>query len=240
MSANKEEKKNSSSPRTPDKSLMGKLIFVLLVAWVIAMVVNMIDWNKQGYTFLIKTLDEAYAKYREELFTRNETLNIYSDAVILLIKEYTQPFFIAVMQKSQTLTSSSNLFDFKSDKSAKKFISIIYQNAIQFLSVVIATTKILFAKVMNIIVSFWLYVFASLLGALDGLVKRYIRTAEGGRESTFVFHKVSHVVIQLPIWILALYLIIPDTFSPEIVVMLISLALFAFFTIATSQLKKYL
>jgi hypothetical protein len=240
MSQHKDEKNNYSSRRAPDKSITGKFTFVLLVAWVIAMGVNMVDWHRKGYTTLMQKLDQNYAEQMKGLFIRNEKMGLYSDAMIIFVEQHTQSFFIRVIQKIKSLLSSVSLFNFKPNKREEEFISMVGQYVIQFLSVVVRATQILFAKVLSILVSFWVYVFYALVGVLDGLVRRYIRTIEGGRESTFVFHKISHLVIQLPVGIVALYLIVPGLFSPEIVVILMSFSLFGFFKIATSQLKKYL
>ncbi|MCE3237398.1 MAG: hypothetical protein K0R24_379 [Gammaproteobacteria bacterium] len=234
------EKSPHSSRRGSDNSVVSKLIFVLWVAWVVAMGLNIVDWHRKGYTALIQKLDQNYAEQMKGLFIRNETMSVYSDAVIVLIKQHTQLFFIVMVGKIKSLLSSVRLFDFKSDKQEEECMSMISQEVIQFLSVMVKTTQVLLAKVISVLASFWVYIFYSLVGVLDGLVKRYIRTSEGGRESTFVFHKVSNLVIQLPVGIVVLYLIVPDLFSPEIVVILMSFSLFAFFKIATSQLKKYL
>lgn len=118
--------------------------------------------------------------------------------------------------------------------------SQIKTHIMRFFSILGMTFKLLIAKFASIFVSIWVFVFASILGAMDGLLSRYIRTVEGGRESTFIFHRVSGVVIKIPVAIVFLYLSTPFFLNPKWVVMVMSLLFFGFFYIATANLKKFL
>ena len=122
----------------------------------------------------------------------------------------------------------------------KKKDSKIMQAVGHFVFVLVNTLVILFAKFFSVFVSFWVFLFAAILGATDGLLERYIRTNEGGRESTFIFHRVSDTVIKIPVAILFFYLTIPLFFNPEMIVMVMSVLFFLFFYIATANLKKFL
>jgi hypothetical protein len=102
------------------------------------------------------------------------------------------------------------------------------------------TAKDVLAKTVSVLVSLWVFVFSSLLGAMDGLLNRYKRTCEGGRESTYIYHKVSSSMYKIPLAILVVFLSLPLDINPEIVVILLSITFFMYFYITTSSLKKYL
>lgn len=95
-------------------------------------------------------------------------------------------------------------------------------------------------KVLSIVSAFWLFVFSSLIGSLDGLLSRYIRTSEGGRESAFFFHHVSDVLLSLPALVFFGVLIVPFFISPFWVKSLLAVLLFVFFHTQASSLKKFL
>lgn len=108
------------------------------------------------------------------------------------------------------------------------------------LSLIGLTLALMAAKLLSVSISLLVLVFAALIGAMDGLLKRYIRTQEGGRESTFVFHRISDVLITAPVLLLVIYLALPIYLPPQAVVMAMSGLVFLFFTIATTNLKKFL
>ena len=110
----------------------------------------------------------------------------------------------------------------------------------RLVSMLVLTAKVVIAKCISLFASVWVFIFAALIGALDGLVARYIRTSEGGRESTFIFHKVADGLLKIPVILLFLYLTSPFFINPEWVVVLMGVLFFAFFYTATANLKKFL
>lgn len=101
------------------------------------------------------------------------------------------------------------------------------------------TIKIILAKCFFVFISSFVFIFAIMLGAMDGLLSRFIRTQEGGRESTFLFHSVSCKLALLPILILFLYFIAPLAICAQYIVILLGLVFYLFFYGMTSNLKKY-
>ena len=75
---------------------------------------------------------------------------------------------------------------------------------------------VLLFKFINIVGAALIYLLAALFGACDGLVTRYVRTAEGGRESTFIFHQMTNMVIQIPVGLIMIYLISPVLINPTL------------------------
>ena len=109
-----------------------------------------------------------------------------------------------------------------------------------FIVVVFKTLEVLMLKFASVFASSWLYVFFALMGAIDGLLSRFIRTEEGGRESTFLFHKISASMLKLPLGVLFLYLSLPVFIEPQWVVLVVGVLFFGFFKLSTSNLKKFI
>lgn len=155
----------------------------------------------------------------------------------------------AVKNNKQNKRNKSNKSAFANDEKANQgnhnnFMSdIIFSIPVLFQSIVAmlwASFWVLVFKFISVFSAILIYVFAGLLGALDGLVMRYVRTAEGGRESTFIFHKMTDTILQIPIWLIFIYLLSPVLINPTWIIVLLSLSFFLVFNIATANLKKFL
>jgi integrating conjugative element membrane protein (TIGR03747 family) len=78
------------------------------------------------------------------------------------------------------------------------------------------------------------------MGLTDGLVQRDIRRWSGGRESSFVYHwakKVLYPALILP-WIL--YLAIPSSIHPNLIVLPFAILFAVSVRVMASMFKKYL
>lgn len=100
--------------------------------------------------------------------------------------------------------------------------------------------KVDLLKFISVLCSFMVFVFAGVLGGLDGLLSRYIRTAEGGRESTYGYHFLADSVFKIPFLLVLVYLALPFSISPLLIVCALSLLIFMFSRISTSHLKKFM
>ena len=102
------------------------------------------------------------------------------------------------------------------------------------------TAKVVLTKFVSIFSSTMVFILCGALGVFDGLLSRYIRKKEGGRESAFLFHRASRFLIKASVFIVFLYLLIPVCMNPQWIVALLSIIFFSYFYIYASCLKKYL
>ncbi len=80
----------------------------------------------------------------------------------------------------------------------------------------------------------------SIVAIVDGLVRRDLRRWGGGRESGFIYHWAKRVALPLAVAVWLIYLVLPVTLKPSLIILpfvtLLSLAI----TAAIGTFKKYL
>ena len=80
----------------------------------------------------------------------------------------------------------------------------------------------------------------SLVAIVDGLVRRDLRRWGGGRESGFIYHWAKQVAIPLAMGIWLVYLMIPVTIHPSLVILPFATILGFALTVTVATFKKYL
>ena len=100
--------------------------------------------------------------------------------------------------------------------------------------------KVDLVKFASVLCSALIFVLAGILGIMDGLYGRYIRTAEGGRESTYVYHHLSDWFFRVPFCLGLAYMAFPFPINPLIVVIFLALLIFVFCRVSASTLKKFI
>ena len=224
------------SPKGFSRFLWG-LLSAIFWGWCLSICIYSVMWYQVGFTSMTQALRSDLAMQRS--VSRYADLRSAPIAgkvgdIITTGLNRCKAFF-AKMGKPFAKFKLSSL-----PKSAKQSLLTVSRFIKRSYSLLTGSGKLVIAKFFSVFISLPVMVFAALLGAADGLLKRYIRTQEGGRESTFVYHRVSDRVIALPVWILWGYLISPFDINPQVVVVLMSILLFCFFNISTANLKKFI
>ena len=109
------------------------------------------------------------------------------------------------------------------------------------LSIIAAeTTQILWMKLCILVTALPLLILATLAGLIDGLNQRAIRTANLGRESTFIFHKSIPTVKKISTCMILLWLCLPLPLPASGVFLSLAVLLGFAMSISASRFKKYL
>lgn len=85
-----------------------------------------------------------------------------------------------------------------------------------------------------------LFALAAFTGLVDGLVRRDLRKFGSGRESSYLYHKARGTIIPLTIVLWTVYLAIPISISPLLILLPCALLLGVSVYITASSFKKYL
>ena len=218
--------------------------FALILGFVASLLINFYSWYKEGYSYTIsQKISPSASRGTSAIAQRNATLAAYCIAVLQLIdswgnelSSYTQ----AQIQHSTLIDKSKNFNSNPSNQNIWAQIKKIETGWKHFWGIFLGTTIEVFIKFASVFLSFFIYLFALLLGAVDGLVEREIRRAEGGRESTFLFHRVADTVLKIPGLILIVFLACPIAINPLIAVYTMALLFFCFANILCANWKKNL
>ncbi|MDR0770558.1 MAG: TIGR03747 family integrating conjugative element membrane protein [Burkholderiales bacterium] len=95
-------------------------------------------------------------------------------------------------------------------------------------------------RLMVLVLSIPLFILAVLIGATDGLVRRDLRRFGAGRESSFIYHRAKQLVIPLTVAPWVIYLAMPVTVHPVLVLIPCAVALGLAVLVTAATFKKYL
>lgn len=85
-----------------------------------------------------------------------------------------------------------------------------------------------------------LFAMAALTGLVDGLVRRDLRKFGAGRESSYLYHKARGTIMPLAIFPWTLYLALPISINPMLVLLPCAALLGVSVSITAASFKKYL
>lgn len=85
-----------------------------------------------------------------------------------------------------------------------------------------------------------LFAMAAFTGLVDGLVRRDLRKFGAGRESSYLYHKARSTIIPLAIFPWTLYLALPVSISPMLLLLPCAVLLGVSVSITVASFKKYL
>ena len=228
--------KNENDVKKKPQSLLTKTMIILMIAFVISVLWNTVKWVKIGYTSMAITLDQQIQDFSSDVIERQPWL--LEKFLVLEGKGE-----MSARQLSLPIINQSEKVSAQYDSALTKLKSDLVDVRIFFnegWNVIKLSFLLVCIKFISIFSSILLFVFSGLLGALDGLRKRYIRTMEAGRESTYMYHNISLIFRQLPLLLLLAYLLLPVMIPATAVVVAISSGLFIYCHLLCSTLKKFL
>jgi len=101
-------------------------------------------------------------------------------------------------------------------------------------------TLLFSVRIAILLLSTPVFALFGLVGLVDGLVERDLRRFGAGRESSYVFHIAKHAVGPLIILTWAIYLSMPISLHPALVILPFAALSAVFIRITASSFKKYL
>lgn len=101
-------------------------------------------------------------------------------------------------------------------------------------------TLVFAVRLAILILSLPLFILFGLLGLIDGLVERDLRRFSAGRESAYVFHIAKRAMTPMVVLAWAIYLSIPFSLHPALVIIPFAVIFALSVGIAASSFKKYL
>jgi hypothetical protein len=218
--------------------------FALIFGFMASLIINLYCWYEKGYAYTIaQKISQSVSLGTSAIAARNATLAAYCIASLQLIDSWGSELSSYSQKQIQQKTPKSTILAafFKADHAKQKLwfskIKIAWKH---FWSIFLGTAIEIFIKFASVFLSFFIYIFALLLGAVDGLVQREIRRAEVGRESTFLFHKIADSILKIPGVILIVFLACPIEINPLVAIYTMAFLFFCFANILCANWKKNL
>ncbi|CAI8955079.1 membrane protein [Pseudomonas sp. 250J] len=102
------------------------------------------------------------------------------------------------------------------------------------------TVLVFCVRLVVLLMTVPLFAMAALTGLVDGLVRRDLRKFGAGRESSYLYHKARATIMPLAIFPWTLYLALPISISPMLVLLPCAALLGVSVSITAASFKKYL
>ncbi len=170
-------------------------------------------WWQSGYTKAYTTLDSLYS---------------------------TQAKAIQFFPEQKPWVMKTPKFEFlKDDSSLKIATAVLVYQSIRLLNLMGLTCQCILIKLMILITAIPLFSITMLIGVIDGLSRRAIRTACLGRESSYLFHQLKKHSQKVMTAFIAFWLLLPVSIPPAFVFIPMSLVMGMLTAATVSHFKKY-
>jgi integrating conjugative element membrane protein (TIGR03747 family) len=140
---------------------------------------------------------------------------------------------------SVSIPSLSDVIPITHNATIVKVLQIIYPPLCDIAQAMIVTTQTLLLRVTNVLLFIPLILLLGVVGFANGLVQRYIRRINGGRESSLIYHYAKISIKPFLYWGSLLYVALPFPLEPAhwLTPCVVASSLAVFLTVST--FKKY-
>jgi integrating conjugative element membrane protein (TIGR03747 family) len=125
-------------------------------------------------------------------------------------------------------------------KEFQYYLSLVYFFLESYLIAAGYTVLVFVVRLLVLCLMLPLFFMAGFVGLVDGLVRRDIRRFGAGRESSFVYHRAKAMLMPLLVLPWMVYLAMPISVNPLMVLMPSAILLGLAMNIAAGSFKKYL
>ncbi|MCB1753765.1 MAG: TIGR03747 family integrating conjugative element membrane protein, partial [Gammaproteobacteria bacterium] len=120
------------------------------------------------------------------------------------------------------------------------YVGQVYAFSEGYLIAAAYTVLVFLVRLLVLCLMLPLFLMAAFVGFVDGLVRRDIRRFGAGRESGFVYHRAKAALMPLVVLPWAVYLALPISVSPILILLPSAVLLGVVVDIAAGSFKKYL
>jgi len=122
----------------------------------------------------------------------------------------------------------------------REYVALAYTHVQDDALAAAFTTLTFIVRVLVLFFSLPLMILAIIVGLIDGLVKRDIRRMTAGHESGFIYHRARTLLVPLVVLPWMLYLALPFSVSPLLVLLPGAMLLGTAVAITAASFKRYL
>jgi len=190
------------------------LILGFLVSEIVAFLMMLVYGLNHTFSYLAH-LTEIQLKVIEGLMAHNRVLTLPAHSVMRLLG-YFGNASEAISNHTDQLGMATN-----------------------FIQIVIHAAELVVLKIATMLVFLPLFAWLGLVGLIDGLVGRDIRTFSGGRESALLYHRSKAAIFPVLMLPMFIYLVLPVPINPARIFLPFAI-LFAYLVANTfKHFKKY-
>ncbi len=228
-----------SQTRQYSKKLFFNVFVVVWLGWLILFCWTMSLWVRFGFEEAFQQLYQLSNQQRAAIVQFNDA-SIAERLNAVLLKLPTEGFLNKVSEMNHSIRRVLPDSQFIATTELNRITDETLRVAKQVWMLVGMTWHVMLIKLTILMAAFPLFLLAMTAGLIDGLNQRAIRTASLGRESSYVFHQLNRLFKRGLIVLLGLWLAIPVSITPALMLVPVSVLLSVMVSVTASRFKKYL
>lgn len=221
--------------------LFGVLIGSLLLSIIIECVGMHLFWPEQGWR-------HSQGMFHYELnqistqFTRSAVIQEPGHTAQRLVETAHEWIFVksGLLDWMSKAAAQARAPGQTGTRNFRYYLSRVYIWAESYVIAAAFTTLTFLVRLLVLTLTIPLFVMAIFVGLVDGLVRRDIRKVGAGRESGFIYHRVKASVIPLAVLPWVVYLALPISVHPLLILLPSATLLGLAVSITAGSFKKYL
>lgn len=221
--------------------LFGVLVAALLLSILVECVGMHLFWPDQGWRHAADMLTFELDQISEN-FTRSAVVQEPGRTARWLVENAYEWIFVRSglevwMRESSERASAPSR---GGERDFQYYISQIYVWTESYLIAAAFIVLVFTVRLLVLVLTLPLFLLAAFVGLVDGLVRRDIRRMGAGRESGFIYHRAKASLMPLAVLPWVVYLALPFSVSPLLVLLPSAVLLGLAVNIAAGSFKKYL
>lgn len=221
--------------------LLGVLCGSLLLSIVIECVGMHFFWPEQGWHHAQGMLDYELGQLSGH-FTRSAIVQEPGRTAHWLVERSYEWIFVktGLIDWVREASAQASAPSRGGSRDFRYWISQVYVWTESYLIAAAFTTLTFIVRLLVLVLALPLSLLAAFVGFVDGLVRRDIRKFGAGRESGFVYHRAKASLMPLAVAPWVIYLTLPVSLHPLLVLLPSALLLGLAVDIAAGSFKKYI
>lgn len=217
--------------------LCGSLLLCILVEWV-----GMhLCWPERGWRHAQDMVHYELAQLSTS-FTRSVLLKEPGHTAHWLVEGVYEEVFLksGLRDWIQHASAQAHVDGHRPTRDFRTYVGKLYALSESYLIAAAYTVLVFLVRLLVLCLMLPLFLMAALVGLVDGLVRRDLRRFGAGCESGFVYHRAKAALMPLMVLPWAVYLVLPFSVSPILVLLPSASLLGLAVNIAAGSFKKYL
>ena len=221
-------------------SIFGILCASLVLSIIVEIVGMNLFWKDQGYRHAQNMFYYEVDQF-SETYTQSILISEPVEKVGWLLNRVYDWLFVrtGLTEQAKAIVTPTDM-DSARKLRFREYVALAYNHVQDFVLAGAFTTLTFILRVLVIVFSMPLMCLAVIVGLIDGLVKRDIRRMTAGYESGYIFHRARTFLIPFLVLPWMIYLAMPWSVSPILVLLPGAILLGTAINITASSFKRYL
>ena len=226
--------------------IIGALVKGIFWGWVLSFSLSVFYWHLSGFEMANNRLinmmqaeqhiEDTYSDTKVFAFVASTSALIASAAKNIT---HSSAMNTAGRQLQDAMGGKGNSYLAPAEHKAGQLWRSIKQGVVEMLALAKNNSLMVLGKLLLFVLALPLLGLSWLFGVVDGFALREVRTAELGRESSFIFHRFLGFVPGVLWLLIAVYLVVPLWINPVVFFMGVSLMTLLVASRTVSKFKKY-